>query len=174
MVGLFVGRISREKGLFVLADALKRMPHPPKIWLAGDGSDFEEIRNVYQPLIKSGIVKMLGRRDDIPNLLSACDFFVFPSLHENFSNALLEAMHAERAVIATATGGNLELVLDGITGALIPVDDSYQLSQAISHFTANPEMCSKMGRNARTRVIQQYSLEHTVQKLSELYNSMLT
>jgi glycosyltransferase involved in cell wall biosynthesis len=172
-VALYVGRISRDKGLYVLADALRQMQNPPIIWIAGDGPDSESLRAAFGSLVDAGCVKMLGRREDVPALLGACDFFVFPTLHENLSMALLEAMHAERAVLATSVGGNPEVVLNGVTGVLIPPGDSVALAHNLALFSERPELCADMGRKGRERVEQFFSLERMIDQLETIYHSML-
>ncbi|MDR3574709.1 MAG: glycosyltransferase [Anaerolineaceae bacterium] len=173
IVALYVGRISRDKGLLVLAETLKKMTDPPIVWLAGDGPDSENVCKAFGSLTESGRVRLLGRREDIPDLLNACDFFVFPTLFENLSNALLEAMHGARSVIATTVGGNPELVIDGVTGVLIPANDSDALAQKIAMFSENKELCKTMGQEGRERVIAHFSLDQTIESLSNLYGSML-
>jgi glycosyltransferase involved in cell wall biosynthesis len=174
VVALFIGRISRDKGLLVLADALNHMEHPPFFWLAGEGADFNLVYSAFGPLIGTGLVRLLGKRDDIPELLAACDFFVLPSLCENFSNALLEAMHAERAVLATAVGGNPELVIHDVTGHLFPANDTLALQQNMKYFQENPQIRDIMGKKGRLRVEEFFTIDRTVDQLSNLYDSMLS
>lgn len=173
VIALYVGRISRDKGLLVLAEAVSKMANPPIIWLAGDGPDSGDVRAAFGARIESGHVRLLGRREDIPALLNACDFFVFPTLFENLSNSLLEAMHSARAVIATTAGGNPEVVMDGVTGALIPANDPAALTQKIKQFSDNRELCRTMGQKGRERILQCFSLDQTIEGLTNLYDSML-
>jgi glycosyltransferase involved in cell wall biosynthesis len=172
-VVLYAGRISRDKGLLVLANALRSLQDSFLVWVAGEGPDTECVRAAFGPLIERGKVKMLGRRDDVAALLNACDIFVLPSVYENFSIALLEAMHAGRPVLTTAVGGNPELVVDGITGVLIPVGDCSALAHNLSVLFKDPELCSEMGRNGRKRIEKYFSLDQTIERLTDLYNSML-
>jgi glycosyltransferase involved in cell wall biosynthesis len=173
VVALYTGRITRDKGLFVLADAMRQLKNPPVLWLAGDGPDMNELRTLLGPLVESGRVRLLGSRNDIPALLSACDYFVSPTLHENLSNAVLEAMCAERAVLTTSVGGNLELVIDGKTGRLVTPQSVSSLVEGIETFTTQPELRKCMGLQGRKRVDEYFSIQQTVEKLTNVYEAML-
>ena len=84
-------------------------------------------------------VRFLGVRSDVPALLAMADVYVHPSLQEGYSNALLEAMAAGKAVVATAVGGNVEAVSDGVTGLLVPPADSVALERAIARLLADSD-----------------------------------
>jgi glycosyltransferase involved in cell wall biosynthesis len=136
LVLLYTGRITRDKGLEVLAAAMKvivreKNARAIKLLLAGDGQEFNQIRARFQPLIQSNRVVMAGKRDDIDDLNAMADIFVFPSFHENLPFSLLEAMNAGRPIVATAVGGNVEVVADGQTGLLVPAHDATALANGI-------------------------------------------
>ena len=92
--------------------------------LAGDGVFRAEIERICDDLNIRHSVRFLGVRPDVPALLALADVYVHPSLQEGYSNALLEAMAAGKAVVATAVGGNVEAVSDGVTGLLVPPADA--------------------------------------------------
>ena len=173
VVALYVGRISRDKGLFVLAEALRQMKNPPIVWLAGDGSDMSALRLALGLLTDSGRVHLLGPRENVPALLGACDFFVLPTLHENLSNAILEAMLAERAVLTTGVGGNRELVINGVTGYLIPAGDPVALARGLEFLSENPNQRTDMGRRGRERIEKHFSMDQVTEHLRNVYNTML-
>ena len=112
-----------------------------------------------------------GSRDDIPALLACMDMFVLASQREGISNTLLEAMASGLPTIATATGGNLELVADRETGMLVPVGDSRALADAILHYLDDPEMRLAHARQARRRAENLFSLDNMVTRYAELYDS---
>lgn len=114
-----------------------------------------------------------GSRDDIPSLLRCMDVFVLASQREGISNTLLEAMAAGLPTIATATGGNLELVADGQTGRLVPVGDSQTLAAAIRDYATDPAMRTAHARQARMRAESKFSLDNMVTRYTELYDSVL-
>lgn len=118
-IGISVSRITKEKGYLILASALHKLDStgcPFVVLIVGDGDENLEIRDSFNGL-KNISVHFLGHRHDVGNFLRQSDFFIFPSLHENLSNALLEAMSHGLPVIATQTGGNTELVEQGGGGA---------------------------------------------------------
>jgi glycosyltransferase involved in cell wall biosynthesis len=108
------GRMIYDKGIQFIADAID-MPGPGnlKFIFAGDGEYCEILRNRFGPYIRDGKMLVLGKRDDVREILLASDIFLFATLHENLSNALLEAMAAGLPVIATNVGGNPDVVRDG-------------------------------------------------------------
>jgi glycosyltransferase involved in cell wall biosynthesis len=173
VVGLYVGRIVRDKGLAVLANALRQTPFPNVLWLAGNGADYHSLYSEFGELVESGRVRFLGRRDDVPALLGACDFFVFPTLHENLSSALLEAMLAKRAVLATDVGGNSELVINGVTGLLVPPNDVLALAGGLEYLSQHLELCATMGEQGRDRVEKHFSMSQMVEKMHNLYSMLL-
>lgn len=112
-----------------------------------------------------------GSRDDIPELLREFDIFVLGSRREGISNTVLEAMSAGLPVIATATGGNLELVEDGGTGQLVPPGDSAALSRALLSYAGNAELRRTHGGAARRRIEREYSLERMLADYEALYRA---
>lgn len=117
-------------------------------------------------------VRFLGERDDIPSLLSACDLLIHPSHEEGFSNSVLEAMIAGRAVVATRVGGNPEAVLDGVTGVLAPPHDPEALAGAIRPLLADPGLRAKMGAAGRARVLEHFSMERMIENFVRFYGSL--
>ncbi len=85
--------------------------------------------------------------------------YVHPSLQEGYSNALLEAMAAGKAVVATAVGGNVEAVSDGVTGLLVPPADSVALERAIARLLADRGAARAMGERARRYVRETYEID---------------
>ena len=177
MVALFVGRIVEEKGLLVLAQAMDILDSQgcdqPKLMIAGDGPDFRRIHRAFKPLIEKGRVKFLGNRSDIAELHEISDFFVFPTFMENLSNAIIEAMHAARAVLSTNVGGNSELVIHGVTGILIPPHSPEMLSQALSRFALDRALRNRYGAAGRLRIESNFSIEQNAEKLRQVYTDLL-
>jgi glycosyltransferase involved in cell wall biosynthesis len=147
---LCVGRLSPIKGQDVLIEAARRVmtPDPIVVVLAGEG----RLRTCLAAAARAaGVdVRLLGNRDDVPNLLAACDIYVQPSRSEASGQALVEAMLAARAVVATDTGGTPEVVRDGETGLLVPVMDPDALATAIETLARKPALRRAMGIRART------------------------
>jgi sugar transferase (PEP-CTERM/EpsH1 system associated) len=114
-----------------------------------------------------------GSRDDVPELLRAMDIFVLGSRREGVSNTVLEAMASGLPVVATATGGNLELVQTD-TGALVPPEDRGALADAIATYARDAELRARHGRKARERAVSQYSIAAMVAGYRALYRSAIT
>jgi glycosyltransferase involved in cell wall biosynthesis len=107
----------------------------------------------------SGEVLFLGRRTDVPAILSKVDLVVLPSWAEGFPNVVMEAMCASRPVLATRVGGIPEVLSDGVTGRLIEPRRADQLAEAIAEMLADPKRLRAFGRAGRLRVEESFSLE---------------
>jgi glycosyltransferase involved in cell wall biosynthesis len=184
MVLIYTGRMCKDKGLVVLAAAMNDIVERGagasadlrdriKLLLVGDGQELPAIRRCFQPLMQSNHVVMTGRRDDIDALNAMADIFVFPSLHENLSFSLLEAMNAGLPIIATAVGGNVEVVVQGQTGFLVPPDDVDALAQSIVELSADANLRVRMGLAGRERLRNQFSAASMIRKTDEVYQSLL-
>lgn len=132
--------------------------------LAGDGP----LRNELEQYVKSNAldnyVHFIGRRKDIPDILSGIDIFILASETEGLSNALLEAMAAARPVVATNVGGNPEVVLNGQTGYLVRENDLYELYQAINKLVQSKSLRVKYGQAGFDRVKNEFSVDAMVNK----------
>jgi sugar transferase (PEP-CTERM/EpsH1 system associated) len=110
-----------------------------------------------------------GSRDDIPELLRELDVFALGSAREGISNTVLEAMASGLPVVASATGGNLELVEDGLSGRLVAPKSSAILADALLGYARDPGMRWAHGCAARVRIEQSYSLKRMMADYEELY-----
>lgn len=184
LVLLYTGRITRDKGLEVLAAAINAIVRQElipatelhdriKLLLVGDGRTFDEIRACFQSLIQTNHVVMAGKRDDIDDLNAMADIFVFPSFHENLPFSLLEAMNAGRAIVATAVGGNVEVVEDDQTGLLVPARDAIALANGILRLATDGKLREAMGEAGRKRLATHFSAEAVIRKTDALYQSLL-
>jgi glycosyltransferase involved in cell wall biosynthesis len=170
-----VGRLSVEKGHLELAAALAAcdpgLLARVVLVLVGDGPDSAEIVAAYAAV--PGLeVRALGHSADVDRVLGAADVFVLPTRHENLSNALLEAMAAGLPVIATAVGGNVE-VLAGGGGILVPLGDTAALTAAISELAGDEALRGALGGRAREVVASSYSLDTMVTAWDACYRSVL-
>lgn len=133
VVGLYVGRVTKEKGIEYLKTALetldKQWPENFAMLIVGDGQYLTELQDSCEQLEHSENVICLGNQREVQRYLFASDFFVLPSLHENHSIALLEATAAGLPIVATDVGGNREIVKDA--GILIESRNSNELLHAI-------------------------------------------
>jgi len=174
LVVLSVGRLDRIKDFGTLIQAfaivLERIPHS-FLWIAGDGDS--QYRSELIALIeKMGLcskVKILGTRNDVHSLLTASDLFALCSLTEATSMTILEAMAAGRAVVATKTGGNPEIVLDGVTGKLVDVGDAPSVASTIVSLLEDAKLRDSMGCAARLRAEKQFSIARILGEYRDLY-----
>lgn len=171
---IVVARLTWEKGFGVLAEALRRLPPAPNrpvLLVAGDGPARGDVEAALRGA-GTARVRMLGNRADVPDLLSAADLFVFPTLHENLSNALLEAMAHGLPVVASAVGGNVEVLRDG-GGRLVPAGDPTALADALAALLADAGTRARLGARARRTVVDRYSLDAMLGSLDTAYQRIL-
>lgn len=114
-----------------------------------------------------------GERADIPELMSAMDIFVLPSLGEGLSNTILEAMASALPVVATRVGGNPELIQEGVTGALVPSADPEAMARALLDYVRDPKLRHQHGRAARAVIDSEFSMEAMMQGYLSVYDRVL-
>jgi sugar transferase (PEP-CTERM/EpsH1 system associated) len=172
-----VGRIDPIKDFETLIQAfayvVKKLPQA-SLWIAGDGDSTQkrQLIHLIERLSLPGKVKLLGTRRDVDRLLRACDLFVLSSISEASSMTILEAMAAGRAVVATRTGGNPELVVDEKTGILVPVGDVSAMSEAMGLLLRDAARRERMGEAGRARVKENFSKELSFARYQDLYQSV--
>jgi alpha-maltose-1-phosphate synthase len=191
---LFVGRMTRQKGLFYLLKAVEHIDPKIQIVLCAGDSDTPSLQEELEAMVselrsrREGVVwipEMVTRRTTIA-LYSHATVFCCPSIYEPFGIINLEAMACGTPVVATAVGGIPEVVADGETGFLIdamlsdqpPHDPSdadglaRALADAINRFGADPELKRRMGEAGRRRVVEQFSWETIAGQTLALYESL--
>jgi glycosyltransferase involved in cell wall biosynthesis len=113
---------------------------------------------------------MLGKRNDVNEILKASDVFILPTLHENLGNVFLEASSAGIPSIGTNVGGVPEVIEDGITGILVPPYDSDALVDAINKLYGDKELRAKMGTSALLKLNTQFSIDKIEEKFDKMYS----
>lgn len=172
---LHVGSIHANKNQLMLVRALPGLveAHPEiQVDLAGPVQDEafdEQIRRFVAEHKLEDHVRLLGWRDDVPQLMSESDVLVICSNSEGIPNAVREAMYARLPVVATAVGGLPEIVSDGETGLLVPKGDSERLREALALLVDDPERRRAMGLRAREIVEQRYSLAAWARGYNDLF-----
>lgn len=138
-----------------------RMPEA-RLALVGEGPTEAALRGRAGVLGVLDRVHFLGPRGDVPELLRAFDLAVLASHSEGLSNALLEAMASGLPTVATAVGGNPELLEDGALGLLVPPHDAAAMAAALGDLLASPDRCRQLGAAARERVRARNSPKHVL------------
>jgi len=171
---LAVGSLTRQKAQHLLLEALARPALAgARAWIAGEGPLAAELARRAEALGLGARVAWLGARQDVGDLLEACDVFVLPSEREGLSVTLLEAMRAGRPAVATAVGGNPEAVADGVTGRIVPPGDPGALAAALGGLLADAPCRAAFGRAARERWRAEFTAERMVRETETLYRALL-
>lgn len=177
---LIPARITRLKGHDLLVRALSQMVE--KQWVlicAGDydpGSGyFEELRQLCNTLNLSSRVKFVGHCDDMPAAIRAASLVISASTKpESFGRTLIEAQALERAVVAPAHGGSVEIVLPGESGWLFTPGDVQSLEEALGEALENPDRCTQFGETGRRRVLDHFTLSRMCGSTLDLYTELLS
>ncbi len=171
---LSVGRMDPVKDFETLIRAFASVAHEipgALLWIAGGGN--RDYQNKLNDLAKElGIEKnvaLLGSRRDVQDLMNACDVFALCSITEATAMTILEAMSAGRAVIATKTGGNPELVSHGDTGLVVDVGDSASVSDSVLKLLRDDQLREKMGIAGRRRMKEFFSMERIIPQYRQMY-----
>lgn len=181
LVGV-VGRITPIKGqvyfLKALSKVLRSLPEV-RAWIVGGispGKDsyMEELEVWTRRLGLSGVVKYLGNRRDIPEILSKIDCLVMPSIsEESFGRVIVEAQASGVPVVATKVGGVVEIIADGQDGLLVHPKDPEALSDAVLKVLTDPELAHRLSVNGRRKVEEKFSLEKMAQETLRVYQEAL-
>jgi len=159
---LSVGRIVHQKGLDLAIRALSELQDLPWTWrVAGDGPQLSSLERAALERNLRSRVEFIGWQttDQLRKEYADSSLFLFPSRDEGMPNAVLEAMASGLPVIATRVAGNEELVVDGQTGTLVPVEDAAALREALRQLISDDDKRARMGKAARARVEKEYGWE---------------
>ena len=151
---------------------LKKVPNVQFI-LVGDGALRQRFENMAEELGIRQKIHFLGKRSDIPVILSSLNVSVLCSTNEGFSNVILESMAAGKPVVATKIGGSPEMVTNGVTGYLVPPADSYSLAKAIINLLNEPNKAEEMGKAGRKIAQEKFTTEAMVKNYEKLYQELI-
>ena len=173
----YVANLFAYKGHSDLVDAARRIADAfPSIRFLLVGADAGEEGNLRRRIEALGLgrnVLLVGPRPDAAAIVAASAFLVHPSHQEGFPNAILEAMAAGKAVVATRVGGIPEAVEDGRTGLLVPARDPAALAGAVLSLLRDPDRARAMGEAGRMRVEEEFSIGKMVEGIESLYVELL-
>lgn len=173
---LSMARLASDKGLEYLIEAaanLPRMKRRYRVVVAGDGPVRARLERLARNLGVAERVVFLGYREDVGDLLAACDLVVLPSLREGLSMALLEAMAAGKPIIATSIGSHMELASQAEMARLVPPADPRALCEAILGFARDPALMARYGTTARALFESSYTEDRMLNSYKQLYFDLL-
>jgi len=143
-----------------------------RLVIVGDGPSLAELRALAATLSVDAATWFAGNQNDVPALMRAFDVFALPSRNEGISNTILEAMATGVPVVASAVGGNVELVDDDATGMLFPAGDAAALARALERYLADAALRAAHGRGARAIATERFSLPAMVAGYQGVYEAL--
>jgi glycosyltransferase involved in cell wall biosynthesis len=174
-IAISVARLSAEKDFPTLLRAVPLIvAEIPEFQLkiVGDGSERHRLESLVRELGMTRSVELLGERTDVPDLLRDAGFFVSSSLTEGISLTLLEAMAVGLPVVATAVGGNPEIIVPGKTGYLVPAGNPRALADAMILMCRDQSSWLQMGKSGRDRVAQNFDVHRMASDYEQLYRKL--
>lgn len=175
-----VGRMQTVKDQTLLARAFVRalalqpeLRERLRLVMVGEGPLRAAAQQVLDDAGVAEFAWLPGERSDVSDVMRGLSCFALPSLAEGISNTILEAMAAGLPVVATAVGGNAELVDHGRTGEIVPAGDVDALARALCRMATDPGRASAMGRAGRAEVERRFSLQAMVASYQRLYDEQL-
>ncbi|MFA5420403.1 MAG: glycosyltransferase [Patescibacteria group bacterium] len=171
-----VGRLSEQKNFSLLIKALSFFEDFKfECLIVGDGELKSALQNQIVELGLQSKIKLLGKRENVPEFLSTIDFFVLPSKWEGLGVVLLEAGALSLPVLASATGGILDLIDDGQTGILFKNNNLEDLKKKLKYFfdKKNKEKLEVMANNLNKEVIKNFDIKVIAKKYEDLYLDLI-
>lgn len=175
---LFVGRISRQKGILPLLEAMELLKEIDlKLVLCASAPDTPELAAEVKAKVAANPrviwINEMVSKEKVIQLYSHAEIFVCPSIYEPFGIINLEAMACKAPVIASRVGGIKEVIVDGETGILVSPDQPLELADKIRNLISNPTLRERFKEKGRQRVEEQFSWESIAQKTVNLYQQVI-
>jgi alpha-maltose-1-phosphate synthase len=179
---VFIGRVTRQKGLPVLLRAAERLDPAAQLVLCAGQADTPELEAEVSGLVahlratRPGVIWISGMlaKAEVIQILGHATVFACPSLYEPLGIVNLEAMACGAAVVASDVGGIPEVVADGQTGLLVPPGDPAALAVALSTLIADPSRAATMGRAGRKRAVAEFSWATIAVQTAGLYETLVS
>ncbi|WP_031056090.1 glycosyltransferase [Streptomyces ochraceiscleroticus] len=180
---LAVGRLVPRKGFDRAIRALAGIPDAELLIAGGpeepllfDDPEANRLRKVAEEHGVSERVRLLGRvsHEEMPALMSSADLVLSLPRYEPFGIVPIEAMACRTPVVATAVGGHLDTVVDGVTGVLVPPVEEHGLDRIIRNLLADPELLARLGAAGRERALDRYTWDRVAQGVAAVYDGLLS
>lgn len=176
-VVIFVGRFRPEKDVTCLIKAMEIMVErnpKMKLFVIGEGEEEEQLKELTKKLNLDWHVNFVGQvaYRKVPEYMAAADVFVLPSLSEGFPLVMPEAMACGLPIVATKVGGVPEIITDGENGLLVEPKNPQQIAEKVLLLLGDDELRQKISKSNKDKV-KNYSWENVIQRLEELYQSLL-
>ena len=171
-----VGRLwpqKRVKDLIWAADLLKSIRDDTHLLIIGDGPQRWRLERYREQNEITDRVHFLGERSDVPRILPHLETLWLASEYEGQSNAVMEAMAAGIPVVATDIAGNRDLVVDGVTGYLVPVGDRFEFSRRTHWLLDDSALQRRLGAAGRERILREFTVEQMVARHASLYRELV-
>ncbi len=153
-------RIDKVKGLIYMIDSIEKLKKQGCVfhyYMIGEGPELDNLKRICKNKDLEDCVSFMGFQNNVPSWLKTADVFAIPSLYEYHSIAILEAMRAGKAIVATTVGGNGESIRDMKEGILVPPANSDKLATALEKLIENQELRNELARNSRNRFEQEFT-----------------
>jgi glycosyltransferase involved in cell wall biosynthesis len=173
LVGNMITDVKGQGVLIAAAPEVVKARPKTQFVLAGEGAMRPAFEKQARDLGLESNFLFLGRRSDVPAILACCDIALLPSLAEGLPNAVLEYLAAGLPVVATALGGNLEILKDGTTGLLILPQDPTALATALIKLLSDDKLTARIAAAGHDYVKQNFSFERLVAEMDHLYAKLL-
>ena len=173
---LHVGRFAEQKnhvGLLKIFEKVRQQIPAAKLLMVGVGPLKPQIEAIAANNGLMDSVRFLGGRDDVPLIMSLCDVFLFPSLHEGFGLVAIEASAAGLPIVGSKISGLLEAISDGETGHLHDVSDIEGMATSVIHLLQDTQYAKSLAQAGREKVIQNFSIPCSAKNLLEMYQEVI-
>ena len=178
----YAGRISDTKGVHLIpAVAGRVIPKFPnaRFWIVGEPflqQDNGILEKIHEETVQRGLEKHIvfsGFQNNMVDVIRGFDILILPSRNEPFGRILVEAMAVEKPVIASRCGGPLEIVTDGVTGFLVPVQDIEAIADRIVSLLDDRDLRNAMGKKGRKHVRRSFSLDQHLDEFLRIHNNLI-
>ncbi|MEZ4957594.1 MAG: glycosyltransferase family 4 protein [Saprospiraceae bacterium] len=172
---LFVGRLTKIKGVFELVEAMKALPDFVQLVMVGDGEDRPALEKKIQEYQLGERITLTGGlpAEKVTDWINRCQALILPSYYETQGIVLMEANALEKPVIASAVGGVPEVVRDKVNGLLMPSNDPKEIVSAVSYLLAQPTLAHKMGQWGKLLMRMKFSWDNIAYETLCVYKSLL-